>query len=351
VLVTFAGLAGALLAAREAGIAAGWGFQFQSPVFVAVLAWLLFGIGLNLSGVYEIGHGLAGAGHGLAARGGHLGSFFTGLLAVVVATPCTAPFMGVAVAAALGAPAMIGVLIFLAMGLGLASPTLMLAALPGAARWAPRPGRWMVVLRQALAFPMYGASAWLVWVASQETGSGGVLAILAGLVLLGFAAWAYGAAHGRHGAGARFGRVAALAAVVGALAALRPLADSAPATRAETAESGVEPFSTERLAELRAEGRPVFVNMTAAWCVTCKINESVAITTPAVRAAFDAGNVAYLKGDWTRQDPEITAFLRAHGREGVPLYVYFPPDHGAPTVLPQILTQGTLLDEISARRG
>jgi thiol:disulfide interchange protein DsbD len=320
-------------------------------MFVAAMAWLLFVVGLNLSGVFEIGGRLAGAGHGLATRGGHAGSFCTGLLAVLVATPCTAPFMGIAIAAALAAPPVLALLVFVVMGTGLATPTLLLAAIPGVARAAPRPGRWMLVLKQALAFPMYAAAAWLVWVVSQEAGPSGVLATLAGLVLLGFAAWACGAARHRAGAGARLGRIAALAACVGAAVVLSGIEGAGPSGVAEArAEDGVEPFTTARLAALRAEGRPVFVNMTAAWCVTCLVNERVAIRTAPVRAAFAAHDVAYLKGDWTRQDPEITAFLRAHGRDGVPLYVYFPPGNAPPIVLPQILTQSALLQEVSRAR-
>ena len=181
VLATFAALAGALLAARAAGAAAGWGFQFASPVFVAAMAWLLFGVGLNLSGVFEVGAGMAGTGSALAARGGHLGSFFTGLLAVLVATPCTAPFMSVAIAAGLAAPPAETLLVFLVMGLGLAAPYAAFSAVPALARLAPRPGRWMEVLKQGLAFPMYGAAAWLLWVVSQEAGSAGVLGTARGL--------------------------------------------------------------------------------------------------------------------------------------------------------------------------
>ena len=193
VLVTFVALAAALLAARQAGLAAGWGFQFQSPVFVAAMAWLLFAVGLNLSGVFEVGSRLSGAGGQLAARTGHLGSFFTGLLAVLVATPCTAPFMGVAIAAGLAAPPGITIAVFVAMGCGLAAPYVALAALPGVGRLMPRPGPWMVLLKQALAFPMYGAAAWLLWVVSQEAGPSGVLGVSVGFVLLGFAGWVLGA--------------------------------------------------------------------------------------------------------------------------------------------------------------
>jgi thiol:disulfide interchange protein len=344
VLVAFAGLCAALLAARAAGAAAGWGFQFQSPVFVAAMTWLLFAVGLNLSGVYAIGTGLMRTGQGLAARPGHFGSFFTGLLAVVVATPCTAPFMGVAIAAGLAAPPTVTMLVFLTMGLGLAAPYVALAAAPGLWRTAPRPGRWMEVLRQALAFPMYGASAWLLWVISQEAGPSGVLATVAGLVLLGFAGWVIGITQDEADRGRRVGQSFAAAALLAALAVLSGITVS-PAAPNGAAEAGAEPFSASRLAALRAEGRPVFVNMTAAWCVTCLVNERVAISSEAVRRAFAEHHVAYLKGDWTRQDPQITDYLRENGRDGVPLYVYYP-SHGQPGVLPQILTENSLLSEL-----
>ena len=346
VLVAFAGLGGALLAARAAGAAAGWGFQFQSPAFVAAMAWLLFAVGLNLSGVFQVGAGLAGTGQGLARRGGQLGSFFTGLLAVVVATPCTAPFMGAAIAAGLAAPPAVTMLVFLVMGLGLAAPYAVLATVPALARVTPKPGRWMEVLRQALAFPMYAATVWLVWVISQEAGSSGVLATAAGLVLLGFAAWASGIAQSFAGRSRRIGQSAAAAALLAAFAILSGIAAAPPSSAVGAPEAGIEPFSATRLAALRAEGRPVFVNMTAAWCVTCLVNERVAIASEPVQRAFADHHVAYLKGDWTRQDPAITAYLHENGRDGVPLYVYYPPHDGSPTVLPQILTENALLSEL-----
>lgn len=348
ILAAFTILAGALILARQAGAAVGWGFQFQSPVFVAVMAWLLFGIGLNLSGVFQVETRLAGVGQGMAARGGWLGSFSTGFLAAVVATPCTAPFMGAAIAAALTAslPVMAGV--FLAMGLGLAVPYVALATVPALARLLPRPGGWMDVLKQALAFPMYAASAWLVWVISQSLGPAGVLVALAGFLLVGFAGWALGLAQTASRGGTR--RVAqgmAVLAVIAAVALLPGLAAQEPAA-SPVATAGTEAFSPARLAALRAEGRPVFVNMTAAWCITCLVNERVALAPEAVRAAFAARGVVYLKGDWTRQDKDITAFLRAHGRDGVPLYVFYPPG-GDGAVLPQILTEGTVLAAIGAK--
>ncbi|HXT80761.1 MAG TPA: protein-disulfide reductase DsbD domain-containing protein [Acetobacteraceae bacterium] len=343
VLVTFAALAAGLLAARAAGAAAGWGFQFSSPVFVAAMAWLLFGVGLNLSGVFEIGSAMTGAGSRLADRRGHVGSFFTGLLAVLVATPCTAPFMGVAIAAGLAAPPAVTILVFLLMGAGLATPYVVLACIPGLAHLAPRPGRWMKVLKQGLAFPMYGAAAWLLWVVSQEAGSGGVLATAAGFVLLGFAGWAVGISQAGTRPNRRLGQSVATAALLAALAVLGGIATVPRTQAAAEATSGAEAFSPARLAALRAEGRPVFVNVTAAWCVTCLVNERVAIGTAAVQHAFETRHVAYLKGDWTRQDSAITAYLREHGRDGVPLYLYYPPGGGPPTTLPQILTENIVL--------
>jgi len=340
VLVAFGVLGGGLLAARAAGAAAGWGFQFQSPVFVAVLAAVLLTVGLNMSGVFAIGSRLAGAGQGLASQGGHGGSFFTGLLAVVVATPCTAPFMGAAIAAGLAAPAVVTMAVFGAMGLGLAAPYALLAVAPGLARWLPRPGAWMDVLKGALAFPMYAAAAWLVWVVSLQAGSAGVLATVAGLVLVAFAAWAFGVAQAAGQRGRRLGQGIAAMAVVAAVAVIAGIGP-APAAAAVASE-GSEPFTALRLAALREEGRPVFVNMTAAWCVTCLVNERVALSPAPVRRAFVDRNVVYLKGDWTRGDPEITAFLRSHARDGVPLYVFYAPGQ-APVILPQILTQGAML--------
>ena len=340
VLVTFVALAGALLAARAAGTAAGWGFQFSSPVFVAAMTWLLFAVGLNLSGVFEVGASLIGAGSGLADRRGMAGRFFTGLLAVLVATPCTAPFMGVAVAAGLAAPPAVTVLVFVVMGLGLAAPYVALASLPGLAQLMPRPGRWMEVLKQALAFPMYGAAAWLVWVISQEAGPNGVLATAAGIVLIGFAGWVVGATQASAIQPRRIGQAAAMIAILAAGAVLSGIAATPVGAATETS---AEAYTPEKLAAFRASGKPVFVNMTAAWCVTCLVNERVAIATDAVRDAFATGGVVYLKGDWTRQDPAITAFLRQNGRDGVPLYVFFPPHAGPAQVLPQILTESEVL--------
>ena len=343
-VLAFMAIGGALVALRAAGAVVGWGFQFQSPAAVAVMAWVLFAVGLNLSGVFSIeGGALAGAGQGLAAKGGHGGAFATGLLAVVVATPCTAPFMGAAIAGALAAPIAQTLLVFAALGAGLALPYAMLAVVPSLARLLPRPGAWMDWLKQVLAFPMYGAAAWLVSVLSQEAGPAGVMAAAAGTVTVGFAAWLLGRAQSGSGIARRVGLAfAAIAAV--APAALLPGLQAAPAVSA--AADTAEAFSPARLASLREAGRPVFVNMTAAWCVSCLVNERVALSPGAVQAAFTQHNVAYLKGDWTRQDPAISAYLQAHGRDGVPLYVYYPPG-GAGEVLPQILTESGILRQLA----
>ncbi|WP_341678796.1 protein-disulfide reductase DsbD domain-containing protein [Niveibacterium sp. SC-1] len=348
VLGAFLVLALVFLGLRGAGIAAGWGFQFQSPAFVIGMAWLMFAIGLSLSGVLEFGSRTAGLGQSLAARGGLAGSFFTGLLAVIVATPCTAPFMGAAIAAALSGSAAQALTIFLAMGLGLAAPYASLALFPGIARRLPRPGRWMLVFRQAMAFPMYGAAIWLLWVASTQAGDSAVLLAALGMLALALAAWAWHW-HARH-PGAAWKGVAGMAVIGLVLVSLR-VAGLQPETAARPLQAqqdtAAEPWSDARLDALRAEGKPVFVNMTAAWCVTCLVNEKVALGAPAVAEAFSRAGVTYLKGDWTRADPAITRFLRNYRREGVPLYVFFPAGNAAPVVLPQILTEKVVLDHLS----
>ncbi len=339
VVLTFLAVGGALIALRAGGSLVGWGYQFTQPPVVAALAWLMLAVGLNLSGVFALPTPrFAGAGSGAASGGGHAGSFATGALAVLVATPCTAPFMAPALGAALTLPAAEALAVFAALGAGMALPQALLAGFPGAARWLPRPGPWMERLRGALAFPMYAAAAWLAWVLAVQAGPDGVLAVLGGGVLIAFAAWAYGAGLGR-----RLGRVAAVAAVAGAVALLPGLRATAGPARA-----GVDIWSEARVTALRTEGRPVFVNLTAAWCITCKVNERVALEAPAVRDAFARAGVAAVVADWTNGDPAVSALLRSQGREGVPLYLLYPPGGGAPAILPQILTERIILDAVAA---
>ena len=341
VLVAFLTLAAILLALRAGGSSLGWGFQFQSPLFVVVLCWLILAIGLNLSGVYEIGTSLTGAGQTLASRPGHAGSFFTGLLAVVVATPCTAPFMGAALGAALTASPMVCLALFATLGLGLAAPFALISLFPGLAGVLPRPGVWMLRLRQALAFPMYATAAWLVWVLTQQVGDVGVMIALSGGLLVALAAWTCGIAQAATGRPwlARGGAIVALMA----LAALLPQLHGLPAPDSTAASAESEAFTNARLATLRRDGKPVFVNMTAAWCITCLVNDRTALSTAAVRKAMRAGGVAYLKGDWTNGNPEITSFLKSFVRDGVPFNVFYPAGGGNPVVLPSVLTEGTVL--------
>ena len=347
VLASFLALAAALIGLKSGGAAIGWGFQLQSPAVVAGLAYLLFAMGLSLSGAVHVGGRLAGLGDGLTRRAGLSGSFFTGVLATLVATPCTAPFMGSAVGFALTQSAGVALAVFASLGLGLALPFLLLTLWPPALRALPRPGAWMETLKQVLAFPVYATVAWLIWVLAQQVDPRGQLAALIGLVLVGFAAWAW--EHGR-AAAPRTGRIAQAAAAlaliaVASLAVTLPRSSAAPA--AQAAADGVEPFTQARLDALLDAHRPVFVDMTAAWCITCAVNEATSLNTRAVRSAMAERGATYMKGDWTNQNPEITRLLEKHGRSGVPLYLLYTGT-GEPQVLPQILTEGTVLAALEA---
>ncbi len=348
VLISFTALAGLLVVLRAAGAQIGWGFQLQSPLVVGALAYLLFTLGLSLSGVLTIGERWTGVGQGLAGRPGYAGSFFTGALAAVAATPCTAPFMGVAVGYALTQPALPALVVFEALGLGLALPFLLLSLVPAWRRLLPRPGGWMVRLKQALAFPLYASVAWLVWVVSRQAGAEAVALVLAGLLLIAFGAWLHAVTRAtRSTSGRRAASAVALACVAGALA-LGPLMAPSPAPPASADPTGAqwEPFTPRRLAELRAQGTPVFVNFTAAWCITCLVNEKVALHSPAVAEAFARHGVVYLKADWTNKSPEIAALLESFGRSGVPLYVVYGRAAARPRVLPQILSERTIIEAV-----
>ena len=339
VVATFLLLAGVLLALRAGGEQFGWGFQLQEPRFVAGVALLLFAMALSFSGVWEFGGRLAGAGQRLTEGHGARASFFTGALAVVVASPCTAPFMGTALGWALAQPVVAALAVFTALGLGLAAPMLLLGIVPGLARVLPRPGPWMEGFRQLLAFPLYLTVVWLLWVYGEQTSPLGMAWLLAALTALAFALWLLGRRPAM-----RSPKLRATAAMVAAaalvLALVMPLSAPAPAAAGTRpmSDAHAEPWSEQRLAELRAAGRPVLVNMTAAWCITCLANERVALSTDTVREALAAHDVAYLKGDWTRNDEAITRYLERYGRNGVPLYVLYPPGGGTPRVLPQLLT-------------
>jgi len=336
VLVSFVAVGALAIALRAAGQALGWGFQLQQPWVVGLLAYVMFAVGLSLSGVFAIGHRLAGTGHGLASRRGPVGDFFTGVLAVVVASPCTAPFMGVALAYAFTAPTPLALLVFAVLGLGLALPFLLIGFVPALASRLPRPGAWMDTLKQVLAFPMYLTAVWLLWVLGKQRGIDAVGLALVGLVLLALGLWWFQRARF---APAPLQRALALALAVSALVPLAMLHRLPAETAAAPTTEGHAAYSADRLAALRAEGRIVFVDMTADWCVTCKANEKAVLNTPAFRELLATHDAVMLTGDWTNVDPAITAFLEKHGAVGVPLYVMYPRGGGAGEVLPTVLTQ------------
>jgi thiol:disulfide interchange protein/DsbC/DsbD-like thiol-disulfide interchange protein len=346
-VLSFAALGATVVALRAGGQALGWGFHLQQPVTVAAFALLVFAVGLNLSGVFEV-PGL-GAGEALARRGGHLGAFFTGILAVAVAAPCTAPFMAAALGFALTQPVIVALLVFLALGIGFAAPFVAIGFSPALLRLLPKPGGWMSIFRQVLAFPMYGTALWLAWVLSFQTSPGGLIVLLDGALLLAFALWLIGALQqsGRTAGGWLSWAVTILA--IAALAALLPMVGigSATGARASAAAMSSQSYSAARLAALRGEKRGVFVDATAAWCVTCLVNEKVALGNARVSSAFADKHIAFLVADWTSRDPEVTALLQTHARSGVPLYLYYAPGAADAVVLPQILTPDTVLGAIN----
>jgi len=344
-------LAGVLLILRAGGEQVGWGFQLQSPLFVTLLVYLLLAVGLNLSGVFEVGGGLAGVGDGLTQGDSYRAAFFTGVLTTLVATPCTAPYMAVAAGAALSQPPFFALCIFAALGFGLALPYLVLSFAPWMRRALPKPGAWMDTLKQVFAFPIYASAAWLLWVLAQQSSSLGLGAALAGAILVAFAAWAYQ----KSKSSASRGRVAALATATLAvlLAIVLPVrfADVAaaapgPSTGGGQAADGWQRYDAAQVAKLNALGKPLLVNFTASWCLTCLVNERNAFNDSAVQEVFRNKSVTLMKGDWTNRDPAITQALAAFGRAGVPLYVVYNgrPGSSEPVVLPQLLTASVVRD-------
>jgi thiol:disulfide interchange protein/DsbC/DsbD-like thiol-disulfide interchange protein len=351
-------LAIVLLALRAGGEQIGWGFQLQSPLFVTLMVYLLLAVGLNLSGVFEIGGGLAGVGDELTQGEGYRASFFTGVLTTLVATPCTAPFMAAAVGAALTQSAAVALVIFAGLGVGLSLPYLLLSFAPWTRRALPKPGAWMDTLKQIFAFPMYASAAWLLWVLAQQTSSLGLGAAFTGVILIAFSAWAYQKSKSSR----RTLRLTALATALAAflLAVLLPLRfdDVAAASPARTAAAapdagGWQPYDAARAAEITAAGRPLLINFTASWCLTCLVNERNAFSDEAVRAVFRDKGVTLMKGDWTNRDPAITKALSDFGRAGVPLYVVYnaKPGSSEPLVLPQLLTAAIVHDAFADSSG
>jgi len=340
VLASFAAIAGVLIALRAGGAAIGWGFQLQSPIFVAALVYIIFALGLSLSGLISFGTRWMGLGQRLTEHPGLAGSFFTGVLAVLVASPCTAPFMGTALGFALTQSAWVAMPVFLALGLGMALPFLLLGFVPALAARLPRPGAWMETFKQVLAFPMYLTAIWLLWVVGGLTSRDGMALVLIGLAAVAFGLW-IGTQQGALRGALRWVALAGAAALL-----LHPALAPAPANATVTAKAGWEPWSAERVVQLRAEGRTVFIDFTADWCITCKVNERVALKNPEVEAAFAARNAVLMIGDWTRSDPAITEVLRQYGRSGVPLYLLSVAG-AEPVVLPQLLSPDTVIDALS----
>ena len=367
-------LAAVLLALRAGGEQIGWGFQLQSPLFVTLMVYLLLAVGLNLSGVFEVGGGLAGLGDSLTRGEGYRASFFTGVLTTLVATPCTAPFMAAAVGAALTQTPAVALSIFAALGAGLALPYVLLSFAPWMRRALPRPGAWMDTLKQVFAFPIYASAAWLLWVLAQQTSSLGLGAALAGVVLIALSAWAYqktqSSTRGARSAawttvvvgvglavflpvelaGVDATAAAGPAAAVGNVPAGRGAPRSDPAAAAAREPDVWVPYDAGRVAELDAAGRPVLLNFTASWCLTCLVNERNAFADAAVVDIFHRKGVTLMKGDWTSRDPSITRALASFGRAGVPLYVAYNASSGSrqPLILPQLLSARVVHDAFAA---
>jgi len=345
ILVSFWTLVAALLVLRTAGTHLGWGYQFQSPVFLALMASLLFFLGLSLAGQFEIGLTLTSAGGSLAAKQGYAGSFFTGVLAVVVATPCTAPLMGAAIGYALQQSPAVTFAVFTALALGLAAPYVALTLQPAWTRFLPRPGVWMDLLKQATAVPIFATVIWLAWVLAQAYGAAILAALLTSLLLVAIAGWFLGRWPAQRWAAAVASFVLLGVVAVSVFAPAR-LGATPSATAAIATQGGWEPWTAETVSHYLSQGRPVFVDFTASWCLSCQVNERVALSRPEVQRAFAEANVALLRADWTQHDDAIGQALASLGRSGVPAYVLYVPGEASPRLLPEVLTPGIVTDAL-----
>jgi DsbC/DsbD-like thiol-disulfide interchange protein/cytochrome c biogenesis protein CcdA len=341
VVLSFIALALLLLGLRDFGLPVGWGFQLQVPVVVASLALLLFAIGLNLLGAFDVGTSLQNVGGGLAKQGGAKGAFFTGMLAVVVAAPCVGPLAAGALGVALTQPPMVLISVSAMMGVGLALPFLTLSVFPSLLKFVPKPGAWMNTFKQALAFPMFASAIWMVWVLTIQSGAQGLLLISGAFLMFALAIWV------RKLSGALAGLIALLA-LIGSIGAVVMVARLPAASSTQTLSEGERPWSRELVNDLRAEGRPVFIDVTAAWCVTCQLNKMRVMDDEAVQMAFSLHNVARLRADWTNRNDEIAALIAEHGGAGVPLYILYPTGCGDAEVLPTVLTRDGLIESLEA---
>lgn len=341
VVLSFLAVALALIGLKSAGAAIGWGFQLQTPWFVALLSCVFFVLSLNLLGAFEINLLGNTPGQNLSQRRDYTGSFFTGVLATIVATPCTAPFMGTALGFAATQPATIALSVFAALGMGMALPVFLLTLFPGALKSLPRSGPWMEHFKQFLGFPLLATAIWLCWVIGRQTGADGMGVTLLAWLMLGLGIWLIGL----KSSGSRVLTVVSLALTL-ALLGSAPLRQ--PAERSVSERSDTVAYSAERLRELRAKGQAVFIDVTADWCITCKVNEEVALHTKAVRTVFAEKNIAYMVADWTLYDEHITALLGEYQRNGIPLYLLYIPGEPRARILPQILTENSILKALEA---
>jgi thiol:disulfide interchange protein/DsbC/DsbD-like thiol-disulfide interchange protein len=338
VLVSFWALAGVLAVLRAGGAQLGWGFQLQSPAFVFCLAVVMLIFALSLSGVFEFGLSAMGIGSRLQTKDGYAGTFFTGVLATVVATPCSAPFLAPALGAALALPTAQSFLVFSAIGIGLSSPYLLLSTFPQAVKWLPRPGRWMETFKQLMAFPLYATVGYLIWVLDGQVRETGLLMALLGLTVVAMAIWLYGryTSPGMSRRHSRLGLAGALVLLVFGLQLGWPRAAAAT-------DITWEPWSIERVQQLRAANRPIYVDFTARWCATCQANKKLVFGSDKVTRYFRTHNVATLKADWTNSDPRITAELAKWNRSAVPFNLVYVPTQSEPKVLPEVLTPSVVL--------
>ena len=342
VVSSFVLIASILISLQTAGRWVGWGFQLQSTGFVIGLAYLFTLMGLSLSGLVLLGSRWMNLGAGLAAAPGTRGSFFTGVLAVVVASPCTAPFMGSALGYALTQPPLAALTVFAALSTGMAAPMVAISMSKTARGWLPKPGAWMETLKQIMAFPLYLTAVWLLWVAGKQSGVDTMAAAAAGLVLL-----ALGLTLLRGQTLAKFVGVVAIACAL----LLTGVRGEVPTGADSTTRSGTVSWSRDALNSLRASGTPVFVDVTADWCITCLANEQAVLFTDDMTQAFADAGVTYMVADWTNYDPAIGEFVQEHGRNGIPLYVMYPGDmQSEPVMLPQLLTRTIVIEALDRVR-
>lgn len=340
VIVSFVSIAAVLIAIQQTGKLIGWGFQLQNTGFVIGLAYLFTLMGLSLNGLLHLGTSMMNVGQSLTEKDGDAGSFFTGILAVVVASPCTAPFMGSALGYALTQPIYITLLVFASLGLGMALPMVILSYSNAMVKILPKPGPWMDIAKNVLAFPLYLTSVWLLWVAGNQAGVNTMALALAGLVLLAMAAYVYGETSIRKALSA----ILLIAAVL--LAIPRGDVQGSDLQSRNLAEGQVA-WSASTLASYREAGKPIFVDVTADWCITCLANEAAVLFTPEIEGAFLAADIPYMIADWTDYDADIGEFVRSHGRSGIPLYVMYPRGVASdPVILPQLLTRDIVLSAI-----